>query len=54
MSVYDPKSKMLLWSASEQPKFAMKQKAREDNLVNAAQHLISKFRDRMDAAANKK
>jgi len=54
MSVYDPKSKMPLWSASEQPKFAMKQKAREDNLVNAAQRLISKFRERLESATTSK
>jgi hypothetical protein len=46
--VYDSKSKIALWSASEQPKFAMKQKGREDNLVEASQRLFSKFRERME------
>ncbi len=45
--VYDAKSKMPLWSGTEQPKFAMKQKAREDNTVEAAQRLVSKFRQRV-------
>lgn len=48
--VYDSKSRMALWSASEQPKFAMKQKTREDNLVEASQRLFSKFRKRMEPA----
>jgi hypothetical protein len=46
--VYDTKSKMGLWSATEQPKFAMKQKAREDNAVAAAQLLVTKFRQRVE------
>lgn len=46
--VYDAKSKMPLWTATEQPKFAMKQKAREDNTVEAAQRLVSKFRQRVE------
>ncbi len=46
--VYDAKSKMPLWTATEQPKFAMKQKAREDNTLEAAQRLVSKFRQRVE------
>ncbi len=46
--VYDARSHMALWSASEQPKFAMKQKAKEDNLVQASQRLFNKFRDRVE------
>jgi hypothetical protein len=33
--VYDAKSKVALWSATEQPKMGLKQKAREDKLVEA-------------------
>lgn len=49
MAVLDGKSKAVLWTASEQPKFAMKQKAKEDNLVEAAQRLVAKFRERIEA-----
>jgi hypothetical protein len=43
MTVFDARTKLPLWSATEQPKRAMKQKSREDNLVEAAQALFSKF-----------
>ncbi len=46
--VYDARSHIALWSATEQPHFAMKQKAKEDSLVEAAQKLVSKFRDRVE------
>lgn len=45
--VFDAKNKVALWSATEQPKSAVRQKAREDNLVEAAQNLFAKFRDRI-------
>lgn len=48
MTVYDTKSRMLLFIASEQAKSAMKQKAREDNVVQAASKLVTKFRERME------
>ena len=48
MTVYDTKSKMLLFVASEQAKSAMKQKNREDNLVEAASKLVTKFRERVE------
>ncbi len=48
MVVYDAKNKVALWSAREQPKSAFRQKAREDNLVEAAQRLFTKFRDRIE------
>jgi hypothetical protein len=54
MTVRDAKSKTPLWSATEQPKFAMKQKAKEDNLVKASQLLVSKFHDRIETAATSK
>ncbi len=46
--VYDAKSKMALWSSSEQPKGAVRDKARKDNIVQAAQHLVTKFRERVE------
>lgn len=46
--VYDARSKMPLWSASEPAKSAFRQKAREDNLLHAGQRLIAKFRDRVE------
>ena len=48
LTVYDTKTKMLLFIASEQAKSAMKQKAREDNLVDAASKLVTKFRERVE------
>jgi hypothetical protein len=50
VTVYDAKSKRPLWTATDKPKFAMKQKARENNLVEAAQRLFSKFHDRIEPA----
>ena len=43
MSVLDAKTRLPLWTATEQPRHALKQKAREDNLVEATQSLFSKF-----------
>jgi hypothetical protein len=48
MVVLDGRSKVPLWSGTEQPKFAVKQKAKEDNLVEAAQRLVAKFRQRLE------
>jgi hypothetical protein len=45
LTVYDAHSNVRLWFASERPKSAMKQKAKEDNIVDATQLLFSKFRD---------
>jgi hypothetical protein len=53
MTVYDSKSRMALFSASEQPKKAMRDKARKDNIVEAAEHLVSQFRARVEPDANK-
>lgn len=51
--VYDAKSNMALWSASEQPKGALREKTRQDNIVGAAQHLVSKFRERVEPDSGK-
>ncbi len=49
--VYDGKSKIPLWSGTEQPKSGMKQKTREDHLVEAAQRLFTRFHDRVEPPA---
>ena len=46
--VYDAHSKAALWSGAEQAKSAMRQKQREDNLVQAAEKVFSKFHDRIE------
>jgi hypothetical protein len=49
--VYDAHSKVPLWSATEEAKGAMRQKAREDNLVKASEKLFTKFHDRIEPPA---
>lgn len=51
--VRDAKTKLTLWGASEPVKGAMKKNARENNLVEAAQKLVSKFRDRVEPVDGK-
>ena len=51
--VYDAKSKMALWSGSEQPKGAMRAKARKDNIVQASERLVTKFREHVEPEAAK-
>jgi hypothetical protein len=48
MTVFDAKTKLPLWTATEQPKHALKQKAREDNLVQAAETLFSRFHEAVE------
>jgi len=48
MTVYDAKSKRVLWTGTEKAKSAMKQTTRENNLVQAAEHLASKFHDKLE------
>jgi len=50
MTVYDAKNKRVLWMATETSKFAMKQKDRENHMVEAAERLASKFHDRLEPA----
>lgn len=45
VTVFDAHTNVRLWSASEKPKSAFKQKAKEDNIVEATQTLFSQFRD---------
>lgn len=46
--IYDARSKAALWSATEEAKGAMRQKAREDNLVSASEKVFTKFHDRIE------
>jgi hypothetical protein len=48
--VRDARTKVTLWAASEQVKGGLKKNARENNLVEAAQKLVSKFHDRVQPA----
>ena len=50
LTVIDGANKRVLWHASETAKYAMKQKARENNLVEASEKLASKFHDRLEPA----
>jgi len=46
-TVYD-KNHRPMWSMTEDPKFAMRHKAEENNLVEAARRLFAKFHDRVE------
>jgi hypothetical protein len=46
--VLDAKNRRVLWEANETAKYAMKEKARENNLVEAAQRLASKLHERLE------
>jgi hypothetical protein len=48
MTVIDARNKGPLWSATENVKFAMKQKGKENNLVEAAEKLAARFHDRLE------
>ena len=48
MVIRDAKSGAALWMATEEAKGAMKKNARENNVVEAAQRLVSKFRQRIE------
>jgi len=53
MTVYDAKSKRVLWAATETAKSALKQTTRENNLVEAAERLTTKFHDRLEPPPTK-
>ncbi len=48
LTVMDGTNKRVLWHGTESAKYAMKQKARENNLVEASEKLASKFHDRLE------
>ena len=51
MAVFDSRNKRPLWAGTESVKFAMKEKGKENNLVNAAERLVSKFHQRLEPTA---
>jgi hypothetical protein len=51
MAVFDSRNKRPLWTATESVKFAMKEKGKENNLVDAAERLVSKFHQRLEPPA---
>ncbi|SRR5258708_1773354 len=51
MTVFDAKNKRVLWHATEKVKSALKQKTKENNLVEAAERMASKFHDRLEPPA---
>ncbi|MGC2696263.1 MAG: hypothetical protein WA738_10785 [Candidatus Angelobacter sp.] len=53
MTVFDARSKLPLWTATESVKFALKAKAKENNLVEAAEHIASKFHERLEPSTHK-
>jgi hypothetical protein len=53
MTVFDSRNKRPLWAATESVKFAMKEKGKENNLVDAAERLAAKFHDRLEPQAVK-
>jgi hypothetical protein len=40
-----------MWFGSEEPKFAVRQKATQTNLVQAAERLFTRFHDRVEPPA---
>lgn len=50
LTIYDAKSHVALWTGAEHPKGAMKKVDRENNEVEAAQRLVTKFHDDVEPA----
>lgn len=48
--VSDPHTHLALWTATEQPKGAFRQKAHDQNIVEAAQRLLARFHERIEPA----
>lgn len=48
MTVLDARNKRVLWRGTESAKYAVREKARENNMVEAAEKLASKFHDRLE------
>jgi hypothetical protein len=48
LTVYDAKTHISLWTGTEHPKGAMKKVDRENNEVEAAQHLVARFHDDLE------
>lgn len=54
LTVIDARNRRVLWSATETARYAMKQTARENNLVEAAEKLASKFHERLETSSSAK
>jgi hypothetical protein len=54
LTVYDARNKRVLWVGTETAKSAIKQTVRENNLVEAAERLASRFHDRLEPPPKKK
>lgn len=48
LTILDAKNRVMLWSDTEKTKSAYKQKAREDSIIEAAQTLVRRLRDRVE------
>jgi hypothetical protein len=48
LTVIDGANKRVLWHGTQSARYAMKQKARENNLVEASEKLASRFHDRLE------
>lgn len=48
MTVYDARSRRVLWVSTQTAKSALKQTTRENNLVDAAERLVVRFHDRIE------
>jgi hypothetical protein len=48
MVVSDAHTHLTLWAASENPKAGFRQRARDEHFVEAAQRLVTKFRERLE------
>jgi hypothetical protein len=46
--VSDPRTHLALWTATEQPKGAFRQRAHDEHIIEAAQRLLAKFHDRLE------
>jgi len=51
MTVLDARNKRVLWRGTESAKYVVREKARENNLVEAAEKLASKFHGRLEPPA---
>jgi hypothetical protein len=53
MLVYDPRTHLPLWTSTEKPKGAFKDRNRQDNIVESAEKLLARFRERMEPLPSK-
>jgi hypothetical protein len=48
LTILDAHDRVVLWGGSEQPKSSLKEKQREDNIVDASLRLFRRFRDTIE------